>query len=283
MEAAALSPVAGAILSQAALSLGAATESPRLDVEILLAHVLDIPRGRLFMCEQERLTADQLATFDELISRRLRGEPVAYITGSWEFWSLPLKVSPDVLIPRPETELLVEWGLQTLTRADCRIADLGTGSGGIALALASECRQASILAVDISEAALAVARKNAKTLQLPNIEMRRADFSEALVVRSEFDLIVSNPPYIAEDDPHLQALQFEPSLALTSGVDGLDCVRRIVRCALAALRPQGWLLIEHGYNQGAAVRALFAAAGFERIETRRDLAGLERVTGGKKS
>lgn len=267
------------------------SDSPRLDAELLLAHVLNIPRSRLFVCRERGLDAAETARFTSLIERRARGEPVAYLTGHWEFWSLPLKVTPDVLIPRPETELLVEWALDTVRsfqdapQSGIRIADLGTGSGAIALALAKELPKAEIVAVDLSEAAMGIAQANAQALGISNLQFIQADFSAALDAVAgnhgkSFALIVSNPPYLAEGDPHLQALGHEPALALTAGVDGLDSLRIIVAKAMACLDRGGWLLVEHGYGQGPAARMLFEQAGYAQIATRRDLAGHERATGG---
>src|SRR5690606_41469022 len=215
--------------------------------------------------------------------RRVAGEPVAYLTGRRGFRHLELQVTPDTLVPRPETELLVELALERLpTDRELRIADLGTGSGAIALALASERPRASVVATDASAAALAVARANADALGIANVEFREGDWFDA--VRGErFDLVASNPPYIAEGDPHLQAgdLRFEPAMALSSGSDGLDAIRRIVAGAPAHLQPGGGLLLEHGWEQGAAVRALLSAAGFHAVATARDLEQRDRITYGR--
>lgn len=245
----------------------------RADADILLAFVLGCTRAQLAL--KPTPTPTQQTRYETLLARRTHGEPVAYLTGEKEFWSLTLKVTPDVLIPRPETELLVEWALQF---APHRVADLGTGSGAIALALAKELPQARIYATDISDAALAVAKNNAEILALRNLEFLSGSFLEPL--DGTLDVIVSNPPYVAEHDPHLPALRHEPVLALVSGVDGLDAIREITRRAPDKLKAGGWLLLEHGAEQGAAVRELLKQAGFTRIETRRDLAGHERVSAG---
>ena len=269
---------AGGALANAAALLGT-----RLDAELLLAHVLDVPRASVIARDERELTPEELGDFEHLLARRLRGEPLAYLTGMREFWSLKLEVTPAVLVPRPETELLVEWALACLQPGGGRVLDVGTGSGAIALAIARERPQASVIASDLSAAALAVAQGNARHLRIPNVAFVQGEYFAALGGQGGFDLIVSNPPYVAEGDPHLADLKFEPALALTSGADGLDALRAIVAGAPAHLRPGGWLLVEHGATQGAAVRERFARAGFAQVETRRDLAGLERATGGRRA
>lgn len=258
-------------------------EEARSEAEILLAHVLARPRGWLFAWPEHEPTADQRAAYVQLIDARWRGEPIAYLTGRRGFWTLELDVTPAVLIPRPETELLVELALARLPLdREVRVADLGTGSGAIALALASERPQARVLATDASEAALEVARGNARRLDLRNVEFAQGDWCVALG-GAMFDLIVSNPPYIVSGDPHLAQgdLRFEPPAALASGSDGLDAIRTIIAQAPAHLRAGGWLLLEHGYDQAAAVRDLFAGCGFESIDSARDAAGHERVSFGR--
>jgi len=263
----------GGALAGAASFLGT-----RLDAELLLAHVLDVPRPAIIARDDRVLTPEELGDFERLLARRVAGEPLAYLTGEKEFWSLALKVTPDVLVPRPETELLVEWALELLpARESVRVLDLGTGSGAIALALARERPAARVVATDVSGAALAVARSNADRHGITNVTFMEGSWFAASPAA---DLIVSNPPYVAERDPHLDDLRFEPRLALTSG-DGLDAIRAIVQGAAHHLNPRGWLVLEHGAAQGAAVRELLARAGFAAVETRRDLAGLERVTGGR--
>lgn len=269
-------------LAWATQRIGAASDSPRQDAEILLAHQLGLSRGQLFTRLRETLRASDAETFEELVARRARQLPVAYLTGEKGFWTLTLKVTPAVLVPRPETELLVEWGLECLGGiAAPRIADLGTGSGAIALSLASELPEASVIATDASPEALAVARGNAADLGLERVQFRQGHWCEPL--RGEtLDLVVSNPPYIRASDEHLPALRHEPLSALTDGADGLQCLREIVVAAPALLRQGGRLLLEHGYDQGEAVRHLLRQAGLADIVTRRDLGGLERATGARK-
>lgn len=258
------------------------SDSARLDAELLLAQVLDCERGRLYAIDDRLLGTDAQAQYTALVERRAAGEPVAYLLGRRGFWTFELAVSPAVLVPRPETELLVEWALDCFAAGrPGRIADLGTGSGAIAIALAGERPQAQVTAVDRSADALAVARHNADRLGLdaPRLRCVHGDWYTGLDGR--YELIVSNPPYIAADDAHLPALAHEPREALTDGGDGLACLRTIVAGAPQALVAGGWLLVEHGYDQGEAVRALFAQAGFGSIQTRRDLGGRERATGGR--
>lgn len=255
----------------------------RFESEALMCHVLGRNRAWLFAHAEDLPTAQQSAAFAELVTRRLRGEPVAYLIGKRGFWTLDLDVCPVVLIPRVETELLVEHALARLPEGvETSVADLGTGSGAIALALASERPQAQVVAVDVSAQALAVAHANAERAALKNVRFCQGDWLAPL--RGEvFDLIVSNPPYLAEDDAHLQQgdLPHEPRLALVSGSDGLDAIRRIVSDAPANLRAGGWLLLEHGWAQGAAVRALLGAAGFGEVATVFDLEARERVSLGR--
>jgi release factor glutamine methyltransferase len=254
----------------------------RLDAQLLLAHVLARPRAWLYAHDDAALDAAQALTWRGLLARRAAGEPVAYLVGSKEFHGLTLQVDARVLVPRPETELLVDWALDRLTDAATsrpRVVDLGTGSGAIALAVKAAWPQADVLATDVSEDALAVARANADALGLPLATCRGA-WWDALD-GERFDLVLSNPPYIAGGDPHLPALRHEPALALTPGGDGLDALRIIVAGAAVHLRAGGWLLLEHGYDQADAVQALLREHGFDAIETRRDLAGQPRCTGGR--
>jgi release factor glutamine methyltransferase len=254
-----------------------------VDAEWLLLHVLGKPGSWLIAHADDALDETAAAAYAGLVERRAAGEPVAYITGSRGFWSLQLEVGPATLIPRPETELLVELALARLPPdRTCRVADLGTGSGAIALAIAYERPRVQLLATDASAAALIVARRNAQQLDLLNIAFAEGDWLAPLS-GSRFELIVSNPPYIETADPHLRRgdLRFEPAAALASGADGLDAIRRIVRDARAHLEPAGWLLLEHGWNQGAAVRELLQAAGYREVFTAQDLAGHDRVSGGR--
>jgi release factor glutamine methyltransferase len=252
---------------------------------MLLAHVLGKDRGWLFAHGESQIPDDAIPALEALVRRRLAGEPVAYLVGWRGFWRLDLAVGPDTLIPRPETELLVDLALERVAPGqDARVADLGTGSGAIALALALERPQARVLATDASAAALALARRNAEALGpgASRLEFRHGDWWEP-VAGEYFDLVASNPPYIAEHDPHLACgdLRFEPRAALASGPDGLDAIRAIVHGAPAHLRPGGWLLLEHGRDQGAAVRALMVQAGLADVSTARDLEGRERVSCGR--
>lgn len=262
----------------------ASTRIDRVDAEALLLHVLQQPRSWLFLHDQEAMEDSASVAFDALVARREAGEPVAYLTGSRGFWTLDLAVTPDTLIPRPETELLVELALEHIGRdAEAHVADLGTGSGAIALAIASERPHAQVIATDASEAALAVARENARRHRIDNIEFRQGNWFAPLA-GERFDLIASNPPYIESDDPHLGEgdLRFEPAAALASGEDGLDDLRVIAADATSHLAIGGWLMVEHGWGQGAAVRALFVAAGLMDVVTARDLEGRERVTLGRR-
>lgn len=253
------------------------------DAEHLLLHVAGRSHAWLYAHGDALIEADLLERFHRLVQRRLAGEPVAYLTGRRGFWRLELDVSPDTLIPRPETELLVELALARIgVTVASRVADLGTGSGAIALAIAGERPNAHVLATDASAAALAVAQGNARRLGFHDVEFRRGDWWQPLQGRS-FDAILSNPPYIAEEDSHLEQgdLRFEPATALSSGPDGLDALRVITAGAGRHLNPEGWLLVEHGWDQGAAVRALFEDADLTEVRTVRDLSGHERVTLGQ--
>lgn len=250
----------------------------RLDAQLLLAHVLQRPRAWLLAHDDDTLAPEQVARFDALCIRRADAEPLAYLTGEREFHGLPLAVAPGVLVPRPETEHLVAWALEHLaglTRPT--VADLGTGSGAIALALAHACPKALVTAVERSPQALAIAQANGQRLGLA-VQWQAGDWWQPLAGQ-RFDVVVSNPPYIAAADPHLPALRHEPLAALVAGADGLDDLRTIASGAAAHLQPGGWLLLEHGHDQGAAVRALLDQQGLAHAQTRRDLAGLERCSG----
>lgn len=259
----------------------------RLDAQLLLLHVLGQPdnqRGWLMAHDTDVLPSTKQAELNTLAQRRLAGEPLAYLTGYKAFYGLKLQVSPDVLVPRPDTETLVDWALEVLRNAAKpapRVLDLGTGSGAIALALKATRPQMDVWATDMSPAALAVAQANAQRLQL-EVTFNQGSWLAALPAGTPlFDAIVSNPPYIADQDPHLTALGFEPIQALTSGTDGLDDLRQIIRAAPAHLQAGGWLLLEHGYDQAAAVRELLAQNGFDQVQSRCDLAGIERCSGGR--
>jgi len=247
-------------------------------MEVLLTAALGVERVYLYAHGDEPLTGSGAAQVEQMLADYHRGTPVAYVIGRREFWKLSLEVSRDVLIPRPETELLVELVLLRLPPR-AHVLDLGTGSGAIALAIKYERGDCSVVATDISAAAIATTQKNAATHGL-DINCRVGSWYS--VVEDTYDLIVSNPPYIADTDPHLRALVGEPQLALRAGPDGLDALRVVVAGAPGHLTRGGWLLVEHGHDQGAAVRGLFEAAGLGAIETHRDLAGHDRVTLGKR-
>lgn len=254
--------------------------SARLDTEILLGLALRKPREFLYAWPEEFVSDEQQVTFDALLQRRALGEPIAYITGWREFWSLNLQVTPATLIPRPETERLVELALQcTPQDAPWRIADIGTGSGAIGVAIACERPRARVTAVDLSEACVEVARANGARLDLANLVVRHGDLFDALD-DAPHQLIVSNPPYIADGDPHLYLgdVRSEPLSALVAGDDGLDVLRELIGQAPQHLDRSGVLAVEHGFDQGAAVRALMRTAGLGTVETFRDYGGRERVT-----
>lgn len=255
----------------------------RLDAQLLLLHVLDKPanqRGWLLAHDSEPLPSESAATLEKLVQSRLAGEPLAYLTGHKAFFGLDLRVDARVLVPRPDTETLVNWALEILD-ARQRVLDLGTGSGAIALALKASRPALDVHATDVSASALAVARSNANRLKLDVSFLQGAWFAALPDTTQPFNCIVANPPYIAELDPHLATLQFEPAQALSSGADGLDDLRQIIARAPKHLTPDGWLLLEHGYDQAQAVRHLLTQAGFASVQSRRDLAGIERCSGGQ--
>lgn len=278
MESTASSLSIGAALNQGRALLAALT-SARLDAELLLAFVLHCTRSTLLRDSERVVGTESSALYLALITRRARGEPLAYLTGEREFWSLPLRVSPAVLVPRPETELVVERALALLGPEEARVADLGTGSGAIALALATERPRWRITATDLSAAALAVATHNAHVLGLTAVRFVQGAWFEPLACE-RFDLIASNPPYIAEGDAALTdaALQHEPRNALVSGPLGLSALEQIIREARRHLLPGGFLVLEHGSDQAAAVSAALVDAGYADVRSHRDLAGHERVT-----
>ncbi len=257
-------------------------DTARIDCEVLLAHAIGADRTTLYREPERRIGAAQQATFERLISERARGRPVAQLVGHAEFWSLSFEVDEHVLIPRPETELLVEL---TLARAipDAVIVDLGCGSGAISVALARELPAATIAATDFSAPALAVASRNARRLGADRVRFLRADWLTPFGA-SCVDILVSNPPYVEAGDPRLveSDIRFEPRAALAAGTDGLAAIRQIVAAARSVLRPGGWLLLEHGYNQARAVHELFRRARFGDITTNADLGGRDRITSGRR-
>ncbi|MEJ7929027.1 peptide chain release factor N(5)-glutamine methyltransferase [Ramlibacter sp. AN1015] len=265
-----------------ALARAGAAGLERLDAQLLLLSALGRDRqdrAWLITHDDAPLPAPVRRRFDALCARRLEGEPLAYLVGEKEFFGMTLQVDARVLVPRPDTETLVEWALELLAaRSRPRIIDLGTGSGAIALALQRACPDAFVQAVDRSAEALSVARDNARRLELP-LHLRQACWLEEDA--GGWDLIVANPPYIAAGDPHLPALRHEPVSALVAGPDGLDDLRRIAQAAPTQLAPGGWLLLEHGWDQAAAVRDLLRSAGFVQVASRRDLGGVERCSGGR--
>lgn len=281
-----MSDTVRALLAEATVLLrDRAGADARAEAEILLAHALGRDRTALWAHPDAAVPVATAARCRALVRRRATGEPVAYLTGRRGFWTLELEVTPAVLIPRPETELLVELTLALLPADQpARVADLGTGSGAIALALASERPRWTVIATDTSSAALAVARGNAVRLGLAGVSFRPGSWAEALTPDETFAAIVSNPPYVAAGDPHLTEgdLPFEPRAALAAGPDGLAAIRALIPAALPHLAPGGWLLLEHGAEQGAAVRGLLREAGLEAVQTAPDLAGLDRVSVGRR-
>jgi release factor glutamine methyltransferase len=276
-----MAPALGESLSLATLRL-AGVASARLEAELLLAMVLQKPRSFLYSHPEYVLTSAQQSAYDGLIKRRVAGEPVAYITGTRGFWTLDLQVTSAVLIPRPETELLVELALACgeLPGDDAQIADLGTGSGAIALALASERPHWQVFATDRSAAALQVAAGNATRLGLHNVVFCQGNWCDALPAGLSLDMMVSNPPYVEAGDPHLQQsdLRFEPSSALVASEHGLSDLAILCEQAVQRLKPGAWLLLEHGKDQGESVRGLLKAQDFRQIRTERDLSGHDRVS-----
>ena len=271
--------------------LSRVSDSARLDAELLLEYVTGLSRTAFRSAPERELPAQAGWAFQQLVMRRLKGEPIAYIRGQQEFWSLLFEVTPAVLIPRPETELVVERALEHLAgSANARVVDLGTGSGAIALALASELPGVQITATDASQEALAVAARNAQRLQLNNVRFVQGNWFAALPATRPgngkilFDMIVSNPPYIAAGDPDLAAdvRRSEPAMALIAGASGLEAIELIVRESPHHLAPGGWLILEHGWKQAPAVRDLLVRTGFTHVRSHADLAGHERVTEGKR-
>ena len=252
------------------------------EANLLCQHVLNVNRAWLISHERDALEPNQQVGFEALLQRRLNGEPMAYILGSRDFYGLQLKTTPATLIPRPDTETLVEAALAKIPQnASLNILDLGTGTGAVALAIASQRPQTKVIAVDASLEALKVATENAQDFKLANVRLLESNWFSALE-GEKFDVIVSNPPYIAQDDEHLKQgdLRFEPLSALASGVDGLDDIRKIIQDAPEYLNPNGWLMLEHGYDQANVVAALLNARGFSKVAHAKDIAGTLRVTFG---
>lgn len=254
------------------------SDSPKLDVDLLLMHILQKTRTELLLSLQETISAEQETQLNTVIKRRCTGEPIAYIVGHHSFWTMDLMVTPDTLIPRPETECLIDYVLQN-EKKNIRVADLGTGSGAIALALALEKQNWQIDATDISEKALLIAKQNAQNYHANNIHFYRGNWYDALP-NVKYDIIISNPPYIAEHDLHLTALRYEPQAALVSGIDGLTAIKIIVSHARSFLKPNGLLIIEHGFDQAEQVMAIFKENKFNQIKNHLDLSGTPRFTTG---
>lgn len=259
------------------------SDSPSLDAAVLLCHALDKPRSYLLTWPDIVLDAPIQAMFDALLQRRITGEPVAYIIGEREFWSLPLKVSPSTLIPRPDTERLVEVALEKAQTLEGDILDLGTGTGAIALALASELPHRRVVGIDLRDEAQQLATDNANRLHITNVTFLQGSWFEPLSRGTKFALIVSNPPYIEENDPHLVQgdVRFEPKTALVAADNGLADIKHISDAGRDYLQNGGWLAFEHGYDQGASVRTIMQALGYQQVVTEQDYAGNDRVTLGQ--
>lgn len=259
-------------------------ESSRRDAEILLGHVTGKSRTYILAFDETILTTEEGAQLEMLLNRRVNGEPVAHLVGMREFWSLPLEVTPATLIPRPDTECLVEQALARLSPEPCDILDLGTGTGAIALALASERPDCRVTAVDFVADAVALATRNASSLGISNVTIAHSNWFSALEGKT-FGMIVSNPPYIDEQDPHLAEgdVRFEPLSALVAADEGLADLAHIIREGRHFLLPGGWMLLEHGWKQGTAVRELYIQAGYDEVETCRDYGGNERLTVGRRN
>jgi len=266
-------------LLKSAVQLNHRSDTATVDCELLLCHVLNVERSYLKTWPDRELNSADQAQFQQLLERRIQGQPIAYLIGTQGFWTLDLNVSPDTLIPRPETELLVEAALELELPEQSKALDLGTGTGAIALALASERSQWQISAVDLMPNAVQLASANCHRHQLNNVEIFQSSWF-AEIPAQRFNLIVSNPPYIEDNDVHLTQgdVRFEPASALVSGSDGLNDLRLLIAESVNYLADRGWLMVEHGYQQGPAVRELFEQAGFAQVETRRDLNDLERIT-----
>jgi release factor glutamine methyltransferase len=265
-------------LDGAISALDASSDSPRLDAELLLARALDVPRSYLFAHPDDTMDPDAAERFSQSVARRADGMPMAYITGEKEFWSMTLIVSPDTLVPRPDTETLVDQALIRIPRRkSLDVLDLGTGSGAIALAIARERPLCNVVATDVSVGAIAVARENARQHELPNVEFLEGSWTDPVRER-QFDLIVSNPPYVASGDAHLKALKYEPLSALDAGPEGLDAIRQIAATAGTVLKSGGELLLEHGAEQADAVAEVLKQHGWTGITNVKDMSGQPRVS-----
>lgn len=271
------------VLKQTTAQLSTAgSDSPQLDSAVLLCHVLDKPRSYLLTWPEKQLDDAQYEAFQALLTRRINGEPVAYIIGEREFWSLSLKVSPSTLIPRPDTERLVELALEKISASATKVLDLGTGTGAIALAIASECSMLQVTGIDLRQEAADLALENSQRLSISNTRFLAGSWYSPLQQNETFDVIVSNPPYIDEADPHLVQgdVRFEPKSALVADDNGLADIRIISDQGRQHLAIGGWLLMEHGFEQGSAVREILAQLGYQQVSTSQDYAGLDRVTMG---
>lgn len=267
---------------ESSAELASLSESPRLDVELLLCHVLQQSRTYLMTRPETLLSEDQQQAFDQLLQRRIKGEPVAHLLGRWSFWSFDLAVNASTLIPRPDTESVVEKALELLPAEPATVADLGTGTGAIALAMATERPAWQVIATDYIAAAAELAEQNRADLGLSNVAVRQGSWLEP--VAEALDMVVSNPPYIDAEDPHLSQgdVRFEPLTALVADDAGLADIREISRQALSKLKPGGWLLFEHGFQQAEAVRSLLEQAGYQQVESAQDLTGNDRMTWGRR-
>ncbi len=271
-----------ALIRDVTARLESVSDSPRLDAEILLGRAIDMPRSYLFAHPEDQPDPAAVERLEQTVLRRLAGEPMAYITGVKEFWSMELAVTPATLVPRPETEILVERALEAISRkAEFDVLDLGTGSGAVALAIAKERRLSRVTAVDLCPHAVRVAEHNARANDLDNVTCLVGAWTAPVSDRA-FDVVVSNPPYVAEGDPALDALAAEPRSALVAGADGLDAIRRLAEVCLGVTRPGGWIVLEHGADQADAVARELSTRGWTSIDLRRDYAGLPRVTAAQK-
>lgn len=265
---------------QSAASLVSLSDNPLHEARLVLCRVLNCNSSYLFSYPERELTSPELAELNTLLARRLQGEPLAYIFGRWYFFGLELAVAPCTLIPRPDTEILVEQALSLPLVPGSRVLDLGTGTGAIALALAAHRPEWQLMAVDLQPAAVALAQQNATTLKLTNVQVAQSSWFSA-IPQQQFSLIVSNPPYIEPADPHLQALTYEPLSALVAANAGLADLQQIIQQAPAHLLAGGWLWLEHGYNQAEAVQALLVQAGFSQVSSVKDYGGQWRISGGQ--